>query len=91
MNEKILIESLFHHIHHNNEQHKVHHCGGNHKELDYTIEHCKCGKHKIDKQEAIGHDSNNGEVKVKFIENCPEGGWHVEKGVVGEENDSGKG
>lgn len=81
---------LFHHIHHENGVHSVHHCGGKHKEidscLDYNIEHCSCGKHKIDKEVAIGHATNNNlnqlEQKVKFLEKCPEGGWHIESGVI---------
>ena len=38
------ILGLFHHIHHINGEHKVHHCGGAHIEVDptvnYTIQHC---------------------------------------------------
>lgn len=26
---------LFHHIHHDSDVHRVHHCGGNHKGVDY--------------------------------------------------------
>ncbi|HAM88975.1 MAG: hypothetical protein US83_C0002G0075 [Candidatus Falkowbacteria bacterium GW2011_GWC2_38_22] len=88
------IISLFHHIHHHGDDHKVHHCGGRHvvidKKLDYNIWHCACGKHCIDKQIAIGHatdsDLNSVEVKIKFQEYCPEsywrveGGWHIESG-----------
>lgn len=84
MHEDIL--SLFHHIHHENGIHSVHHCGGNHEKSDYNIEHCSCGKHKIDKEFAIGHatskDINQFEEKIKFLEKCPEGGWHVESGVI---------
>ena len=84
------ILSLFHHIHHNKNTHEVHHCGGNHVEvnpkLDYTIKHCRCGKHSIDKDKAIGHATgahlDQIEVVVKFTENCPDGGWHVESGVM---------
>jgi len=75
---------LFHHIHHNSEGHVVHHCGGKHVEvdpkLDYNIEHCKCGKHRIDKKKVIGHDFSHNEVLVEFFEKCPEGGWHIESG-----------
>lgn len=86
MNE---ILSLFHHIHHKNEKHSVHHCGGKHlkinRKLNYTIKHCLCGKHLIDKKIAIGHaidkDLNNIEVKIKFLEKCPNGGWHIESGI----------
>lgn len=83
------ILSLFHHIHHENGEHKVHHCGGKHVEIDpnacYNIDHCSCGKHSIDKESAIGHATNEllmpVEVKIRFTEKCPEGGWHIENGV----------
>jgi hypothetical protein len=84
------ILSLFHHIHHRNGEHEVHHCGGKHREkvnprLDYTIEHCACGKHRIDKKQAIGHASDDLlkpiEVVIKFQEKWPKGGWHVESGI----------
>jgi len=82
----------FHHIHHNtieneenNLEHEVHHCGGDHVKinprLNYTIQHCKCKKHRINKKKALGHDMNN-EVIFVFSEPCPEGGYHVESGVV---------
>lgn len=82
------ILSLFHHIHHNDSDHKVHHCGGKHveidKKLDYNIKHCSCGKHAIDKEIAIGHATNEHlqlvELKIRFIEKCPDGGWHIESG-----------
>lgn len=72
---------LFHHIHHSKNKHEVHHCGRKHKNLDYTIKHCKCGKHRINRQIAIGHDFNNKPIKIKFSEKCPNGGWHIESGV----------
>lgn len=83
------ILSLFHHIHHQDGEHRVHHCGGKHREidatLDYTIEHCLCGKHSIDKEFAVGHATDNNlkaiEIKIKFLEKCPDGGWHVESGI----------
>lgn len=85
MNE---ILSLFHHIHHLGRKHEVHHCGGKHCKIDpgvnYTIRHCKCGKHSIDKKIAIGHvvngNLNKKEVKIKFTEKCHYGGWHIEGG-----------
>ena len=77
--EKVL--ELFHHIHHFDGKHEVHHCGGNHPGLNYTINHCKCGKHHIDKEIAKGHDWNMNEQLVKFKEKCPQGGWHVESGI----------
>lgn len=84
------ILSLFHHIHHENGEHKVHHCGGKHRKvnpkLDYTIEHCPCGQHRIDKAEAIGHATDEklaeAELLIRFSEQCPAGGWHVESGVI---------
>lgn len=72
--EKIL--TYFHHIHHLPE-HKVHHCS-----FGYTIEHCSCGKHKINIETAIGHDFDYKETVVNFLEVCPDGGWHVESGIV---------
>jgi len=77
--DKILV--LFHHIHHRNGEHEVHHCGGDHEGVDYVIEHCGCGKHRIDKKKAVGHDFDGNECEVKFEEECLEGGWHVESGV----------
>lgn len=82
--------SLFHHIHHENGEHIVHHCGGKHKKinprLDYTIKHCLCGKHSIDKETGIGHANNEQlqivEVRVRFKAKCPDGGWHVESGEI---------
>jgi len=81
---------LFHHIHHQNGGHIVHHCGGDHKKidpcLDYTITHCPCRKHTIDKPRAFGHTINSNlqkqEIMINFVEKCPYGGWHVESGVV---------
>jgi len=73
---------LFHHIHHFKKEHEVHHCGGRHKGVGYIIEHCKCGKHRIDKEEANGHDLDENLVKVKFFEKCFEGGWHIESGKI---------
>lgn len=85
MNEII---SLFHHIHHEDGEHEVHHCGGDHVRVDaavdYNIEHCGCGKHTIDKQIATGHDLDKKlellEVDIQFKEKCPDGGWHIESG-----------
>jgi len=80
---------LFHHIHHNNGEHKVHHCGGEHAKndpmVDYNIEHCSCKKHRIDKQEVFGHTISEDNlkskpIKIKFKETCPQGGWHIESG-----------
>ena len=79
---------LFHHIHHNKGEHEVHHCGGAHKKinskLNYSIKHCLCGKHSIDKKTAVGHsiDFKMGEkeIDVEFFEKCPQGGWHIESG-----------
>lgn len=73
---------LFHHIHYEKNPHKVHHCGGKHQGLNYSIKHCKCGMHSIDKKLAAGHDFNNKIVQVKFFEKCPDGGWHVESGKI---------
>ena len=93
------ILSLFHHIHHeesedgNEPEHKVHHCGGKHVEVDptvdYNIEHCSHGKHSIDKETAVGHatdeDIGPAEILVEFTEECSDGGWHIESGEIVEE------
>ena len=91
--KKLDVVSLFHHIHHKGKrvvEHKVHHCGGDHvkinPKLNYTITHCKCGKHKIDVKEAIGHDRMSEEIVIVFGENCPEGGWHIESGKIKNDN-----
>ena len=84
------ILQLFHHLHHNKGKHEVHHCGGVHQKvnakLNYRIRHCRCGLHNINKRVAIGHATsnklNNIEVKIKFKEKCPAGGWHIESGKI---------
>lgn len=84
------ILSLFHHIHHQENKHQVHHCGGSHskinRKLDYNIYHCKCQKHCIDKPVAMGHAiSTKGaslELSIVFYERCPEGGYHIESGKI---------
>ncbi len=84
------ILSLFHHIHHKDKRHRVHHCGDKHVNIDsrinYMIEHCSCGKHSIDQKTAIGHVANDCldvvECNIVFTEICPDGGWHVESGVL---------
>jgi len=73
--QKIL--QYFHHIHHTDKGHEAHHCGGKHKGLNYTIKHCACGKHSIDKQTAIGHDFEGKKVSFIFKQKCPAGGWHI--------------
>ncbi|HCP08353.1 MAG TPA: hypothetical protein DIT25_00960 [Candidatus Moranbacteria bacterium] len=81
---------LFHHIHHEADSHKVHHCGGKHRkidpEVDYEIFHCSCGKHSINKQSAIGHATNEKlesiSLSINFREKCPDGGWHIESGIL---------
>lgn len=87
MNSDSLL-SLFHHLHHTPKGHKVHHCGGDHVQidsnLDYTIRHCACGKHRINKKKAVGHATGSKgeliEIRFQFKEVCPEGGWHLESG-----------
>ena len=79
---------LFHHIHHGKDSHAVHHCGGEHKKIDpsvdYMIEHCSCSKHRIDRETAIGHATGENieiiDINIRFTEKCPDGGWHVESG-----------
>lgn len=86
MNDIIL---LFHHIHHTGKKHEVHHCGGKHRGVDpkvnYVIAHCKCGKHSINKKTAVGHALDGHlrkkEIKIVFIEKCPQDGWHIESGI----------
>lgn len=92
MDKKIDILSLFHHIHHKEGVHEVHHCGGAHVQIDptvnYTISHCGCGKHKIDKEIAVGHATGSNLdteiIDIHFWEICPEGGWHIESGTLSE-------
>ncbi len=89
MSDNSEILSLFHHIHHNENIHKVHHCGEEHvvvnPKLNYKIIHCDCGKHRIDKNIAIGHVTDVNlcatEIRIKFLEKCSFGGWHIESGV----------
>lgn len=89
MNPQNLL-TLFHHIHHKDGQHEVHHCGGEHVKIDpsvnYSISHCQCGKHAIDVQSAIGHALDilldSPAVSVIFHETCPHGGWHIESGAI---------
>jgi len=89
MNQQNLL-SLFHHIHHENGSHSVHHCGGEHAKIDpivnYHISHCQCGKHMISVQSALGHamDSHldSPTIEVIFHETCPHGGWHIESGTI---------
>ena len=80
------VTELFHHIHHRNGEHEVHHCGGAHikinPKLNYAIRHCICGKHSINKKSVIGHDFKLNEIKVIFSEKCPKGGWHIESGKL---------
>ncbi|MFH1430535.1 MAG: hypothetical protein ABIG71_03375 [Candidatus Uhrbacteria bacterium] len=85
------ILQLFHHIHHECDVHAVHHCGGAHvaidPQLDYTIRHCPCGKHVIDRPRAVGHATGaqleNVTIPIVFLERCPvEDGWHVESGKM---------
>jgi hypothetical protein len=87
------IINYFHHIHHiykdddDELEHEVHHCGGDHSNvnLGYTIRHCRCKKHRIDIKRAIGHDVDSNKVLIVFIEKCPDGGYHVESGVLDKE------
>lgn len=89
--------SLFHHGHHQADlpkgktvsgEHEWHHCGGQHKGINYRISHCACGWHRINKKTAVGHGiGKNLEtiiINIEFIEACPEGGWHVESGKIAE-------
>jgi len=76
----------FHHIHHKKGVHEVHHCGGKHSvknpKIGYEIRHCPCGRHSINKQEALGHDFDHNEIKFIFQKKCPAGGWHIESGKI---------
>ncbi len=73
--KKIL--QYFHHIHHTKEGHEVHHCGGKHKGVNYTIKHCSCGKHSINRKLAIGHDFEGNKKEFSFKQKCPDSGWHI--------------
>ncbi len=82
---------LFHHIHHKGQNHAVHHCGGTHgkidADVDYSIQHCSCGKHSINKKFVVGHGTGENfdtiKIEIKFLEKCPDGGWHIESGIKG--------
>ncbi|MEK7159262.1 MAG: hypothetical protein AAB575_00155 [Patescibacteria group bacterium] len=74
------ILQYFHHIHHKQGNHEVHHCGGRREGLNYKIYHCSCGQHCINKRVAVGHDFNKKRVWIEFFEKCREHGWHVESG-----------
>lgn len=91
------ILQYFHHRHHSPDGTVVetHHCGRTHVKsgLDYLHDHCKCGRHAIDRLLAVGHDENLREVVFKFTERCPlydpkgslakEGPrWHIESGTA---------
>ena len=77
---------LFHHIHHNSSGHETHHCGGKHEGVNYEIWHCSCGLHCINRQLATGDTIDEKltekKVAIKFTEECPEGGWHLESGQL---------
>jgi len=87
MNDNILY--LFHHLHFEKSKDDIHHCGGGHRKIDsvvnYEINHCVCSQHSINREEAIGHsvdaELKSIEIKVKFLEKCPQGGWHIESGI----------
>ena len=85
MNKDNLIY-LFHHIHHQFGRHEVHHCDEHHQGIGYTIRHCVCGLHRINKKTAIGDTIDEKlakkKVRIKFIKKCPEGGWHIESGKL---------
>jgi hypothetical protein len=78
----------FHHVHHDLVPSEVEHCGGPHAvkfpRLDYTIEHCSCGKHAIDNGLALGHDLTLRETAWRFVEPCPvlAGKFHMESGSI---------
>jgi len=86
LNKEANILYLFHHLHHSSDIHEVHHCGEKHPATDYTINHCSCGLHRIDKQiangDTIDENLNKRKVLIKFTEKCPQGGWHIESGQV---------
>ena len=86
INAKQNILDYFHHLHHDGKNHEVNHCGGAHlkndADLDYEIFHCQCGKHRINKKTAIGHDFYLKKVVFEFTEECPQGGWHLESGII---------
>lgn len=77
----------FHHVHHDVFPPAVEHCGGAHRRidprLDYTIEHCECKLHRIDKRRALGHDENMNEITWRFEAVCPfrPDWYHMEQGL----------
>jgi len=66
--------ALFHHVHHRPD-HVVHHSGGEHRDGHPMVNHCTCGLHSIDVQE-----HQQGGLVIRFVDECPDGGWHVESG-----------
>jgi len=79
------IMSWCHHIHHvGMDSHVVHHCGGDHSGAEYTINHCRCGLHVIDREFIrLGvHSINEIPIIVRFTSKCPyEDKWHIESAV----------
>jgi len=55
--------------------------------VDYSIQHCSCGKHSINKKFVVGHGTGENfdtiKIEIKFLEKCPDGGWHIESGIKG--------
>lgn len=83
------ILGLMHHFHHDfNMNHSVHHCGGKHQILDYSvdieIQHCKCRKHRCNKQKSFYHLGYfiPTYTAILLTEKCPEGGWHLESAEI---------
>jgi hypothetical protein len=81
------VPSYFHHVHHETSPPTVEHCGGPHvridPRLDYTLEHCACGKHVSDRKCVIGHDEEMREILWYLTEACPSdpSSWHLESGL----------
>lgn len=79
-----LILYQFHHIHHDGENHEVHHCFGEHCSEGWKIQHCIHGKHSInvDKVDVISEDFDRKLLTFSFREHCDKNSYHIESAVV---------
>lgn len=83
-----ILLSQFHHTHHENGNHIIHHCGGNHGGIehtkDYKIHHCIHNKHAINKKKITAKLEQFEHQIVDFIftEQCKENYYHIENAKI---------